>query len=100
MYKNTVTKYVNDVVAVISKDLISTLNHRSERKYVYRFGKPYLLEHPHVPPSLNNNLHNIYQNDVENIYPVKEIFEALKSKFKDCKVSMSPVNCNITIDWS
>ena len=65
-YKDNIKKYTNDVVSAISNDLVSKLNHRTMPKYVYRFGKPYILGHPEVPPSKNKNLYNVYQND--NVY--------------------------------
>jgi len=78
-YKNAIKKYTQEVVNLIAKDLVSQLNSRAQKLYVYRFGKPYLLGHPVVPPSQNNSLRNVYQNEVEKIYPVNDIFEALKS---------------------
>jgi hypothetical protein len=100
IYKNAISKYTQEVVNVIAKDLVSQLNSRAKKTYIYRFGKPYLQGHPVVPPSQNNSLHNVYQNEVEKIYPVNEIFNALKSKFPDCIVTMDPYTYHITIDWS
>jgi len=99
-YKNAIKKYTKEVVDVITKDLVNQLNSRAHKKYVYRFGKPYLQGHPVVPPSQNNSLRNVYQNEVEKIYPVKEIYNELQHKFPDCKVTMDPHTYNITIDWS
>lgn len=99
-YKNAVKKYTQEVVNIIAKDLVSQLNSRAQKLYVYRFGNPYLLGHPVVPPSKNNSLNYAYQNEVEKIYPVNEIFNALKCKFPDCKVTMDAHTYNISIDWS
>jgi hypothetical protein len=100
IYKNALKKYTTEVVDVITKDLVSLLNSRAQKIYVYRFGKPYILGHPIVPPSQNKSLYNVYQNEVEKIYPVKEIFNELQHKFPDCKVTMDVHTYNITIDWS
>ena len=100
IYKNALKKYTTEVVDVITKDLVSQLNSRAQKIYVYRFGKPYILGHPIVPPSQNKSLYNVYQNEVEKIYPVKEIFNELQHKFPDCKVTMDAHTYNITIDWS
>ena len=100
IYKNNIKKYTNDVVSAIAKDIVSTQNHRTIPRYIYRFGKPYILGHPEVPPSINNSLRNVYQNDVEHIYPVHDIYNALVIKFPDSKVTMDKYSFNITIDWS
>ena len=100
LYERSIEKYTNEVVDVITKDLVSQLNSRAQKIYVYRFGKPYLPGHPQVPPSKNKSLYNVYQNEVEKIYPINNIFNKLKLKFPDCNVTLSSVTCNITIDWS
>jgi hypothetical protein len=99
-YKNAIKKYTQEVVNVIAKDLVSQLNSRDKKTYIYRFGKPYLMGHPVVPPSQNKTLYNVYQNEVEKIYPVNEIFNALKLKFPDSIVTMDAYTYHITIDWN
>jgi hypothetical protein len=98
-YDKAVKKYTTEVVETITKDLISRLNSKAMPKYVYRFGKPYLPGHPQVPPCQNQSHKNAYQNEVEKIYPVNQIFDALKAKYPDCKVTMDSDSYNITIDW-
>ena len=100
LYERSIEKYTNEVVDVITKDLVSQLNSRAQKIYVYRFGKPYLPGHPQVPPSKNKSLYNVYQNEVEKIYPINNIFNKLKLKFPDCNVTLDNVTFNITIDWS
>lgn len=63
-YKIAVKKYTQEVVNVIAKDLVSQLNSRAKKLYVYRFGKPYIIGHPVVPPSKNNSLNYAYQNAI------------------------------------
>jgi hypothetical protein len=100
IYNKEVEKYTSEVVEAITKNLVSQLNSKGCQKYTYYFGKSHLPGHPHIPPFLNNNQKNIYQNDYENIYPVYDIFNALKAKFPDVTITMNKHTFDITLDWS
>ena len=92
--------YIDAVVDVISKDLALIQYSGHTSRYTYRFGKPYLPGHPHVPPSKNPNIFkNTYTNDVEVIYPVYDIFKALKNKYSKYVVTMDKYTFDIRIDW-
>lgn len=96
-YQDNLNKYVEQVVNIIAKEV--AVCHKFTPKYVYSFGKPQPPGHPPHPP-YKSTFQYLYKNDIENIYPVNEIYNSLKRRFPDSKVSLDNYTCNITIDWS
>jgi predicted GTPase len=98
--RKLINQYVNNVTTLIAKEIIFRLNNKDIKRYVYRFQKHGLNNHPNLPQFVHRKLNTIYQNDIKNIYPTEEIFKELQNKFPDCKITMDQDTCNITIDWS
>jgi hypothetical protein len=100
IYQQNIRKYVDEVTTLIAKEVIFRLSSNGHQKYIYRFTKHGINDHPVVPYFNRTHLNTVYQNDIGNIYPTKEILDNLKHKFPDCKIVMDPQSYNITIDWS
>ena len=103
--KQQIKKYVDEVVNVITNDLIATFNPHpnATKRYVYtigNFGAYTLLRHPQLPYILIDRLHCVYKNDIERIYPINELMEGLKEKFSKYKIILNSEKTTITIDWS
>lgn len=96
-YQDNLNKYVEQVVNIIVKEIADC--RKFTPKYVYSFGKPLIPGHPPHPP-YKPQFKYLYKNDIEHIYPVNEIYNSLKSKFPDSKVSLDKYLWNIIIDWS
>lgn len=98
--RRIINQYVDNVTTIIAKEIIFRLNKKGEKRYIYRFEKHGINNHPTLPQFFTSRLNNIYQNDIKNIYPTEEILKDLQNKFPDCKITMDQHSCNITIDWS
>ena len=104
-YKQQIKKYVDEVINVITNDLISNLNPHpnAPKKYVYtigNFGSYILLKHPQLPYQVVRNLKCVYKNEIEKIYPISELMDGLREKFPDSKIILNYEKTTITIDWS
>jgi histidinol phosphatase-like PHP family hydrolase len=105
-YKQQIKKYVDDVINVISLDMINNLNPHANalKKYVYTIGNNgiyKLLNHPQLPYIAIKRLNGlVYRNEIEKIYPIDELMDGLKEKFPDSKIILSLNKTTITIDWS
>jgi histidinol phosphatase-like PHP family hydrolase len=105
-YKQQIKKYVDDVINVISLDMINNLNPHPNvlKKYVYTIGNNgiyKLLNHPQLPDIAIKRLNGlVYRNEIEKIYPIDELMDGLKEKFPDSKIILNLNKTAITIDWS
>jgi hypothetical protein len=105
-YKQQIKKYVDDVINVISLDMINNLNPHPNalKKYVYTIGNNgiyKLLNHPQLPYIAIKQLNGlVYRNEIEKIYPIDELMDGLKEKFPDSKIILNLNKTAITIDWS
>lgn len=105
IYQQQIKKYVDEVVNVITSDLIATFNPHpnATKRYVYtigNFGAYTLVKHPQLPDTIINNLQCVYKNDIERIYPINELMEGLKEKFPKYRITLNFEKTKITIDWS
>jgi hypothetical protein len=103
--KQQIKKYVDEVVNVITSDLIANFNPHpnATKRYVYtigNFGAYTLLRHPQLPSQVVKNLSSVYKNDIERIYPINELMEGLKEKFPKYRITLNFEKTTITIDWS
>lgn len=96
-YQDKLNKYVEQVVNIIVKEIAAC--YKFTPKYVYQFGIAQPPGHPPHPP-YKSTFKYLYKNDIEHIYPVNEIYNSLKSRFPDSKVTLDKYSWNITIDWS
>ena len=104
-YKQQIKKYVDQVVNVITLDLVNRLNPHPNwlKKYVYVIGNQSsykLLNHPQLPDIVIKNMKGVYKNEIEKIYPIDELMEGLKEKFPDSNITLNLNKTAITIDWS
>ena len=105
-YKQQIKKYVDEVINVITIDMISNLNQHPKaiKKYFYtigNYGQYKLLKHPQLPDIAIKKLNGmVYKNEIEKIYPIEELINGLKEKFPDCKIILNLDKTVITIDWS
>lgn len=104
-YKQQIKKYVDEVINVITSDLMANFNPHpnATKRYVYtigNFGKYTLLRHPQLPAQVVRNLSSVYKNDIERIYPIDELMEGLKVMFPKYKIILNFEKTTITIDWS
>lgn len=114
IFKARVDAYVEDILTLIVKDLMYSLNfiiakrlntiqiakHVVEtsgvmpatnpvvQQYVHYFHK-YMPIHKHAV-NLNNSIK----------YCIPQIVDALRKKFPDCKIQLDPLNTYVIIDWS
>ena len=94
--------YVNKVIEVIEKEILfryPNLN-KTVKKYIYLFNKHNIPIHPILPYSINVTKKCIYQNDYENIYPIKELINNLKKKFPNYLIFLNNDKTGIIIDWN
>ena len=103
--KQQIKKYVDQVINVITLDLVNRLNPHPNwlKKYVYVIGNQSsykLLNHPQLPDIVIKNMKGVYKNEIEKIYPIDELIEGLKEKFPDSKITLNLDKTAITIDWS
>lgn len=105
-YKQQIKKYVDEVINVITIDMINNLNPHPHalKKYVYSIGNNgiyKLLNHPQLPDIVIKRMNGlIYKNELEKIYPIDELINGLKQKFPDSKIILNLNKTTITIDWS
>jgi hypothetical protein len=100
-----IEKYINDVVNAIEREILfrfQNLN-KTVKKYIYFFNNHGLPNHP--PYSISKTKTYIYQNDYENIYPIKEIIKKLSeslvlAKFINYKILLNDDKTGIIIDWN
>lgn len=114
IFKARVDAYVKDIVSLIVKDLMFSLNFiLAKRLNTITIAKQVINSGGQIPPTtpvvqryvhyfhkyMPIHKHAVNLNNSTR-YCIPQIVEALRSKFPDCKIQLDPLNTYVIIDWS
>ncbi len=114
IFKARVDTYVKDIVSLIVKDLMFSMNFiLAERLNTIAIAKQVINsggQIPNIKPIVQRYVHYFHKympihrnainlnNSVK--YCIPQIVEALRVKFPDCTIQLDPLNTYVIIDWS